>query len=249
MINNQNQQESLISQKSIDYTLSQKAAAVSAAAVSNGALVDPKRPFQFKSRHLIADYDYPEGAESSNEIQKNSSLNDFNLTKSGNDSNMDLVLINGTWHMIDLDLCYKVMSVGGNESEKFYNHTHFNKINSELNNWFERHIKILKNVNSQDGSQENFAKSLWREFMNEKQKKLRKMTRNVSASDRSPSSRFRSPGRRHLQAKKSMVTKDYPVSVYDVQLRLYENFARTVRTHDDTFYYVSFRRVRTLLVY
>lgn len=35
----------------------------------------------------------------------------------------------------------------------------------------------------------------------------------------------------------------YPVSVYDTNVRAHEKFTESVRKRNDTFYYVSFRRV------
>lgn len=42
---------------------------------------------------------------------------------------------------------------------------------------------------------------------------------------------------------KQKQTAEYPVSLYDTQNRKYESFANSVRQRNDTFYFVSFRRV------
>ena len=107
-----------------------------------------------------------------------------------------------------------------------------------MNKWFEQHVKVLKSgqMDQNGPGFQNFATALWIEFMKEKQKKK---------TDSSSSSRFRSNHvtRRTLRNAEANDREVYPVSVYDTQSRLYENFARTVRSRDDTFYYVSFRRV------
>jgi len=115
----------------------------------------------------------------------------------------------------------------------------FLRINNELNGWFERHVKLLKNSHYESNDQESFASALWREFIKEKQRKYRPLP--TKAEKTAPSRRLRSAGNNRLQETKTV--KDYPVSLYNTQSRLYENFARKVRTRDDTFYYVSFRRV------
>ena len=51
----------------------------------------------------------------------------YNLTKKSNES-MELVLINGTWHLIDLNICYNMMrGEAGNTNEYYHNNTHINK--------------------------------------------------------------------------------------------------------------------------
>lgn len=113
--------------------------------------------------------------------------------------------------------------------------------------WFEQHVKIMKSSQNKKDSNQNFASALWTEFMKEKQKK------NRLYQTKNQPSRLRSlQTKRHLRAIESINgdfesvhdKEIYPISLYDTQSRLYENFARTVRTRDDTLYYVSFRRVR-----
>jgi hypothetical protein len=40
----------------------------------------------------------------------------------------------------------------------------------------------------------------------------------------------------------------YPVSLYNKQTRLHENFEQSIRRRNDTFYYVSFRRVSLKII-
>lgn len=248
-------QISNIQESKNEYSPAQLAAALTAVHVDDGALVDLQKavPGLVKSRHLLSDYDYSDEPQMENNKEsepvrrKNSSvdldklsMDELNLTSSTNDSNMELVLINGTWHMIDLNVCYKIMSLASNGTDqKFYNHSHFDKINVELNSWFENHVKVLKS----NRSQEKFASSLWREFIKEKQKKIRSSSSATATAEKTQASRFRS-SRRTSQPRTGVSSnvENYPVSLYDTQSRLYENFARTVRTRQDTFYYVSFRK-------
>ena len=121
----QTQQADLFGPKKLEYSPSQQAAIL---ADSNGALVDLVGP-RFKSRHLISeDYEYQDELEtaSASAEQKLAKNNLTNLSK--NDSSMELIFINGTWHMADLNICYKIMSLNATENDsRFYNHTHFNK--------------------------------------------------------------------------------------------------------------------------
>jgi hypothetical protein len=200
-----------------------------------------------RSRHLLSDYDDPEDDNKENQPIEtknqytNDRLKDNSKNYNGsnnlvNDTNLELVFINGTWHMVDLNICYKILSV--NETTgRFYNHSHSNKINNELNTWFERHVDGLKSMRNHDKGYEHYASSIWREFIRQKHKKFN----TISESENNKRLRFKD--RRQMRDEvKLEQAKDYPVSVYDTQSRLYENFARTVRTRDDTFYYVSFRR-------
>jgi hypothetical protein len=52
----------------------------------------------------------------------------YNLTKKTNES-MELVLINGTWHLIDLNICYNMMraEAGAGTNQYYHNNTHINK--------------------------------------------------------------------------------------------------------------------------
>lgn len=108
--------------------------------------------------------------------------------------------------------------------------------------WFEQHVKIIKNSQNQKDSNRKFASALWTEFMKEKQKNIQ-----LSIIKNQPSRLKSLQNKRNLRAIESVSDRNiYPVSIYDTQSRLYENFARTVRTRDDTLYYISFRRVRKI---
>ena len=120
-------------------------AAIASAQARDGALIDLQNAAAFlnqyhmNSRRLLSDYDYADDSlgkqESQDELKnKERDTNKFNLTKKGNNNNnsnssMELVLINGTWHLIDLDICYKMMAsepVNQNTSQ-YQNYTHLNK--------------------------------------------------------------------------------------------------------------------------
>lgn len=40
--------------------------------------------------------------------------------------------------------------------------------------------------------------------------------------------------------------QEYPLSIYDTQYTKHESFTRSIRQKNDTFYYISFRRVNIL---
>lgn len=219
-----------------EYTPSELAAALEAVHTNNGALVNIQRdlPKNIKSRHLLSD----ESEE--NKPKKSITTNLKNISVDGNrstvndsnESNMELVLINGTWHMVDLNACYKMMSLASNGTdEKFYNHTHYIKINTELYSWFENHLKNNRN-------QEKFASKLWREFIKQREEKIKSSTSQATTRTKR-SEKYRNQQRVNDMPSNS---KNYPISVYDTQSRIYEKFVRTVQTNEDTFYYVSFRR-------
>jgi hypothetical protein len=115
--------------RGIDYSPAQLAAAMVASSdrQENG-LVD----LTVKSRHLLSDYDYPDAEARSGQVEEKSSAtrrrsNDVNLTRSGNESSMELVFVNGTWQMIDLNLCYKFLSLNASGNQTFFNLTHVHK--------------------------------------------------------------------------------------------------------------------------
>ncbi len=113
---------------------SDSAAAAVLADFNNRALIDLQKQQQIhpRSRHLLSDYDYSDDLNESSIItqnDKNVKLNTSrttgnNLTKSEN-SSMELVLINGTWHLIDLNICQKFMP--NDQSNFASNFTHLNK--------------------------------------------------------------------------------------------------------------------------
>ena len=122
-----------------------------AAYARDGALIDLNN--HIKSRRLLGDTgtasdDYDDDSKSqlgeSREKQlSNSKKSDqnsdrslpslekkqgYNLTKKTNES-MELVLINGTWHLIDLNICYNMMraEAGAGTNQYYHNNTHINK--------------------------------------------------------------------------------------------------------------------------
>lgn len=121
----------IIGQKELAYSPSQRAAAMVASNTQDRALIQLQQTNHLKSRHLLSDYDYvddldaPDKTKRANISKINEKPNEYNLTNSNN-SSMDLVFINGTWHLVDLTVCYNLMSEGANGSE-IYNHTHLNR--------------------------------------------------------------------------------------------------------------------------
>ncbi len=95
-------------------------AALAVAQATDGALVDANLLIKenVNSRHLLSD--------NGQKQYKNKSINTKN--KTGNSSN-ELVLINGTWHLVNLEACYKVLHEVKQEKDtkQFANLTHFNK--------------------------------------------------------------------------------------------------------------------------
>lgn len=91
-------------------------------------MIDLKqKEFHPRSRHLLSDYDYADDNSLAQDKKKtNFTTKSTNLTKNDN-SSLELVLINGTWHLIDLNICQKLMSTDQNDVNKFYNFTHLNK--------------------------------------------------------------------------------------------------------------------------
>jgi hypothetical protein len=106
-------------------------AALAMAQARDGALVDGslfKQQMTLNSRHLLELSENP--ADLSSERKLNATTNKFNLTHGNaqNKSNeMDFVLINGTWHVIDLSICQKMMS-NQTSHDIYYNLTHVNRL-------------------------------------------------------------------------------------------------------------------------
>lgn len=128
-------------------------AAFAAASARDGALIDLKDLNQhINSRRLLSDKDYdylamasdennssqeqpkklsqPSGGNTNSNNKSLPSLEKkrgYNLTKKSNES-MELVLINGTWHLIDLNVCYNMLRAESENSNQFFlNNTHINK--------------------------------------------------------------------------------------------------------------------------
>ena len=118
-----------------------------AAYARDGALIDLNN--HIKSRRLLGDTgtasdDYDDDSksqlgESKKQLSKSKKSDSrslpslekkqgYNLTKKTNES-MELVLINGTWHLIDLNICYNMMraEAGAGTNQYYHNNTHINK--------------------------------------------------------------------------------------------------------------------------
>lgn len=121
-------------------------------------------------------------------------------------------------------------------------------MNNELNGWFERYSSINSNNNQQKAHQKpeySSSSSL-----------LRNLNRNSNQQETKPVKLgilpMRSYKKKSLNMNKESTKEEsmhpknkqvYPVSLYDTQNRKHESFANSVRQRNDTFYYVSFRRV------
>ncbi len=124
-------------------------AALAAAEARDGALIDIQQLKQqnIKSRHLLSNYNEEETNNSKLKRTKSADLlaassakksfnltnrsNNYNLTGynaingSNNNESMELVLINGTWHLLNLSYCYQTM-MSANKNQ-FHNFSHLNK--------------------------------------------------------------------------------------------------------------------------
>ncbi len=230
----------------------QLAAALASAQARDNALLDTsifQRGGNVKARHLLSDFDdYDTGEQQANggkqKQQRAAAANKTmtgttNLTKRSNDS-MELVLINGTWHLINLSMCYSMLNQGGGAN--FHNHSHVTRINNELNGWVERHQSRfggLRNEQTKTTNSNNrkYASSTW----------LRNLNKNprlsLSGENSGGGLKLDSFKESRKQGAENSNKKVYPVSLYDNQQNTrYENFAKTVRTRNDTFYFISFRR-------
>lgn len=109
-------------------TESAQLAALAMAQARDGALVDgsllKNEVVALNSRHLLSE-DY-EDAEYSGGRRANASSAKTNSTRV---NGMDLVLINGTWHVIDLSICQQMFPNSTNtSSNQYFNSTHFNRL-------------------------------------------------------------------------------------------------------------------------
>ena len=94
------------------------------------------------------------------------------------------------------------------------------RITNELNGFYERHTNIFQHKASQNANNNNrFTSSLLKNMK----------TKNHDSPI--------------IRKRDSNKNKEYPVSLYDNQYTKYESFTRSVRQKNDTYYYVSFRRV------
>lgn len=86
------------------------------------AHVDSLIHSQIQSRKLLSEQKYSMEVTSENRRYIQNRTNKYNLTSpdKNNTENIELVLINGTWHLIDLNICYQKLYSG-------YNITHVKK--------------------------------------------------------------------------------------------------------------------------
>ena len=137
---------------------------------------------------------------------------------------------------------------------KLYLFILFHRINNELNGWFERHVKV--NNRNRQPNQENLS-TTW-PGLNKEKASVKLNHLNLKSGDSkdqiSSASKFKiHQNRRQLRIERATEknsnpkTQDYPVSLYNTQSILYENFARTIRKRNDTFYYISLRKVKYYL--
>ena len=219
-------------------------AALAAAQARDGALVDPQKAadllkfssnVHLNSRRLLSNAE--EERNNNKEPKASAKRRAFNLTlnETTNDSSMELVQINGTWHLIDLNVCYRMMYAASSDNTTVYlNQTHSKKINDELTRWFERHAKhgyngLFKETHEQPNVERHPS-----------------LLRNLNRLNNLPS--------RSNEAERTIregnsgggadvpTSASYPVSIYDTQTKRYEKFSQSVRKRNDTFYYISFRR-------
>ena len=143
------------------------------------------------------------------------------------------------------------------------------RINNELNDWFERHLKMFGHRNKESETlkgSKNTAAQLRNPNTNvnmEKTTHLKDVLKEKKAAalllnkfdSYSDDTEYLSREKRLESAattKSSNLKEDsnekvYPISLYNTQLKQHENFMKSIRQRNDTFYYVSFRRVSYFL--
>ena len=114
------------------------AAALASAQARDNALLDTSA-LHVKARHLLSGDETEEETTVPPKKRFTNKTAAHNLT---NNNNMELVQINGTWHLINLSMCYDML-----QHSSLHNKTHVAKINSELNGLFERQKSRTKTNN------------------------------------------------------------------------------------------------------
>ena len=123
-------------------------AALAAAQARDGALVDPQNAAallkqsqaHLNSRRLLSDSDYTiddvdtskAAAKLVDQVKKQFNITDIQVPSN---ESMELVKINGTWHLVDLNICYQMMLAASSgessstdpKSKNYLNQTHVNR--------------------------------------------------------------------------------------------------------------------------
>ena len=141
---------------------------------------------------------------------------------------------------------------------------HF-RINTDLNGWFERHLKLFGNRNSAENPETktkytasqlrnlnvNLQKPTYLKDMLEKRALLDafeihndKNDVSIKTTQTAKERRLMSNEKRNRPSILTQAQKEvYPISLYNTQTKQHEGFMKSIRQRNDTFYYVSFRRV------
>lgn len=123
-------------------------AALAMAQARDGALVDgsllKQRISSLNSRHLLADNNDEDEASPNTTTRSNNGVTNATRNRDGavRVNGMDLVLINGTWHVVDFSICQQMFSnqtsanrSAGPHHQQYYNYTHFNRLVKEKLNF------------------------------------------------------------------------------------------------------------------
>lgn len=255
--------------QSNDMSESAQLAALAMAQARDGALVDGSLLKQriggsaINSRHLLSEDDAAKDYDTPNTTTRRNN----NATR-GSDgavrvNGMDLVLINGTWHVVDLSICQQIFSnqTSAHQNHQYFNQTHFIRINNELDGLYKRYqtrnafwtgegaAQFHRYSSSPSSSGASAANSNEGGKLNPKfieDARNRANARNSQSRQNMEAveaSKVPAVPRQKNTANVKTKTNDYPISLYDTQTRKHEQFANSVRQRNDTFYFLSFRRV------
>lgn len=271
-------------------------AALELASARDGALVDrqllKQQPLHINSRHLLQTNDESPSSkeeirsrrrhrglvmpnQNNNNVQPSAAMAKTkavttNESKVATNQTKELIQINGTWHSIDLNICYQMLNNNTqfkNQKQQhhhddgtFLNLTHVNKINNELTSWFERQIKTAvfgsnqyrqqQHQQPQQPSNSKFSSNFWRSLSsnsnNNNNHKPAVETAVIPSKDASviklPTIQTPSIYEPKKNTPQSSSGTNYQVSLYTNPNERYQEFERQIRKRNDTNYYVSFRR-------